>query len=313
MVRSLLWYRAALPLMLFFLLLTVLAAPGRAKTEEVDCSICHGDLADKKVVHAAVQMGCPSCHSGIAGIPDIPHRNTTSLPRGLSTDQPELCFGCHDRGKFTGKKVHAALSMGCTGCHDPHSSPNEKLLKTAGAELCHSCHDKAAFEKKFVHAAVGMGCTSCHAPHASKNERLLLAAVPDLCMNCHDSAMFSKANAHAPVAGGLCLSCHTPHAADQAALLRKAASLVCLDCHDGVQQRPHAVAGISRRGHPLGIPRTDKDGEPRKRQRKIEDPAREDKPFSCASCHDPHGSDHMSLFRYEAKSAMQLCKHCHKR
>ena len=36
-----------------------------AYAEDVDCSICHPDLAKKKVVHAAVSMGCPTCHTSL--------------------------------------------------------------------------------------------------------------------------------------------------------------------------------------------------------------------------------------------------------
>lgn len=296
----------------FCAVLAIVAAAGTARAEEVDCSMCHGDLAGQKVVHAAVAMGCPSCHTGIAGAPEVPHKNTSAFPRGLSADQPDLCFGCHDQAKFTGTTVHAALGMGCTGCHDPHSSPNERLLKADGAELCYSCHDQGKFEKKVVHAAVGMGCTGCHAPHASANERLLVTPVPALCTNCHDAALFSKKNVHAPVAGGLCLSCHAPHATDHAALLLKAPSEVCLDCHDGVQKAPHAVAGITRSGHPLGLPARTKTGKLKRGIKPVMDPVRKDRPFSCASCHDPHSSDYQRLFRYAAQSSMQLCRLCHK-
>ncbi|MDA8099051.1 MAG: cytochrome c3 family protein [Nitrospiraceae bacterium] len=252
-----------------FFVLPSSAAEAPAK-KEVDCSKCHAGLtAKKKVVHAAVSMGCPACHSGIDDALKVPHKKTTSFAKGLSADQPELCYGCHDKAKFT----HTV-----------------------------------------VHAAIGMGCTACHNPHASDNEKLLIAPVPDLCMNCHDKAEFTKKNVHPPVADKMCLVCHDPHSSDNYALLQKAPSVICLDCHEEVAKRPHALAGFGGNGHSLGLPKAEKKEkkEPEGKKKEKMDPARQGKPFSCTSCHNPHSSDSVRLFRYPARTPMELCKNCHK-
>ena len=40
----------------------------RPASAQVDCSQCHPDLAQGKSVHAAVAMGCDSCHSAIHAV-----------------------------------------------------------------------------------------------------------------------------------------------------------------------------------------------------------------------------------------------------
>lgn len=242
------------PVFLFAVLTLAAAGSGApAFSAEVDCLTCHKQLTQEKNVHAAVQMGCPTCHTAIDAS-TVPHKKTGKTAKGLSVDQPDLCYGCHD---------------------------------------------KALFAKKNVHAAVGMGCTGCHNPHSSKNPKLLTAEVPGLCFTCHDKAAFSRKYVHAPVAGGMCLSCHNPHSSDAMALLTKAPEQVCLDCHAAVPKKPHAVAGFTSRGHPVGSSYK-------------KDPKRPDKPFYCGSCHDPHSADSPQLFRYGAKSSMGLCTQCHK-
>jgi predicted CXXCH cytochrome family protein len=318
---------------------------------DIDCLMCHKSLIEEKVVHPAVQMGCTACHTGIdAG--KVPHGKTNKIAKGLSAEQPELCYGCHDKKTFGKKTVHPAVNMGCTGCHNPHSSKyakllvaeppalcfnchdksvfsgkkdvhppvaggmctschnphstdSEKLLTAELPDLCFNCHDKRKFAGKYIHAPVSMGmCTSCHSPHQSDKEKLLANTPPVLCYTCHDKAAFTKKNVHAPVAAGMCLTCHAPHAAEEMALLRKDPPFVCLDCHADVRKRPHAVVGFQTAGHPLGIAK--------KGKKYLEDPARPGKRFYCGSCHNPHSSDSIRLFRYKADSTFALCTYCHK-
>ena len=230
------------------------------------------------------------------------------------------CLKCHAALTVRMKVVHAAVQMGCPSCHSgiadalkvPHKKTTTvaKGLSAEQPDLCYGCHDKAKFTKKNVHAAVGMGCTGCHNPHANNNEKLLVAPAPDLCFNCHDKAEFSRKNVHAPVAGGMCLSCHDPHSSDNYALLVKPAYTVCTECHDAVPKSPHAMAGFGSKGHPLGMPKKERKG--KKPTEELKDPKREGKPFTCASCHNPHSSDFARLYRYPAKSPMELCSNCHK-
>ncbi len=188
----------------------------------------------------------------------------------------------------------------------------------AGAEEinCIICHEQLT-KGQSVHAAVQMGCPTCHTavdastvPHKlqGKTAKGLSADVPDLCFGCHNKAEFSKANVHMPVAGGMCLSCHKPHASDNPFLLVKGIYVVCLDCHADVQKRPHVLAVSPGKGHPVG--RSFQDGKTGK-EKTVMDLNRPDRPFYCASCHQPHGSDYRKLLRFESTTAFDICTHCH--
>lgn len=263
-----------------------------ASAEEPDCSMCHEPLTKEKVVHMALQMGCPTCHTAIDA-KDVPHKKTNNIAKGLSSDQPDLCYSCHDKSAFSKKVVHPALSMGCTSCHNPHSSKNNKILVAEPPDLCFNCHDKTKFDGKSVHPPVMGGmCTSCHSPHASDTEKLLLSKLPDLCFTCHDKATFNRRKGHMPVAAGLCLTCHGPHASSSMALLVKPMFVLCTSCHKTQASGTHVLAGL-RGSHPI------KEGTP--------DPSRKGKDMGCSSCHNPHGADFDKLFYQQG-----ICKRCHK-
>jgi predicted CXXCH cytochrome family protein len=278
---------AALVLLSLFFLFT----PCSSATGGETCLDCHEELSKGKAVHQAVSMGCTTCHSAI-DTSDIPHKVTGKLAKGLSADQPELCYGCHDKTAFSKKNLHAAVSMGCTGCHNPHSSKNARLLVSEPPGLCFNCHEKKKFEGKVTHSPVAAGmCTSCHTPHSGAEEKLLIADLPELCFNCHDKGAFSKKNVHPPVAGGMCLSCHGPHATEAPVLLSKGLNGLCLGCHKGQATGKHVLAGFGG-FHPL-------EGK--------SDPSSPDKKMTCVSCHNAHSSDVAKLFQSPG-----ICKRCHK-
>jgi predicted CXXCH cytochrome family protein len=242
-------------LFVFFASLIISALPASA---DEDCLQCHDELTKGKSVHAAVAMGCVTCHSAIDARV-TPHRKTNKIGKGLSSAQPELCFGCHDQSKFKGKVVHAAIGKGCTGCHNPHASKNAKLLTTEPPYLCYTCHDKAGFTKSSVHPPVAKGqCAVCHAPHASDNASLLEKPVQRLCADCHAGKSDGKhilagygSNDLHPTRGRpdplkknkefSCVSCHRPHSSNAKALLATESSNsrdFCLTCHTKIMVRP---------------------------------------------------------------------------
>ena len=234
----------------------LLSAANSALAVEPDCTRCHSALSKHKVVHAAVQAGCTTCHAALDASA-IPHKVTGKVAKGLAAEQGELCLTCHDKEKFTKKVVHAALGMGCTACHDPHSSPNEKLLSKRVPDLCSDCHAKDDFTGKVVHAPVSGGmCVACHDPHSAEQAALLAGPVSGVCLECHADIKkrphvvsgFS-ARGHPlgdearprPVADPLregkdfsCASCHEPHRSGFQRLLRidpKAGMGLCQKCH----------------------------------------------------------------------------------
>jgi len=108
------------------------------RSEETVCYQCHADVRAQfqLPIHHPVpegDMACSDCHD--------PHKG--SIFRGGGTDllsQNEMCLRCHpaERGPFVFE--HQALREGCTTCHNPHGSINDKLLVDRDSNLCLRCH-----------------------------------------------------------------------------------------------------------------------------------------------------------------------------
>jgi predicted CXXCH cytochrome family protein len=180
-------------------------APAPAK--EDPCLKCHAALAGKKEVHAAVHMGCKSCHTEVDAS-TTPHKYGGKFAKGLSAEGPALCANCHDKKLFEGKLVHGPVAAGlCLACHDAHTSDNQGLLTKAPATLCLDCHPDV---KKGPHVIAGFTrsghplgndakqakdplrpgktfyCGSCHEPHRSVLPKLArFGKGMDSCQKCH--------------------------------------------------------------------------------------------------------------------------------
>jgi len=159
-------------------ILIVLAAlpslfPARGFAEEPNCAACHETLTTGKRVHAAVTMGCASCHSA-GDAAEVPHKITNRNTKGLSARMRDLCYGCHDKKPFMKNTVHGALLLSCTSCHDPHASDHANLLKDDIPRLCLNCHEeRLAAQKGKSHVLTGNeACSACHNPHATDTPKL---------------------------------------------------------------------------------------------------------------------------------------------
>lgn len=199
--------RLSIRLQLLISLALLIIAASSAGAETSDCRQCHGKLAGGKFVHAAVIMGCQSCHTGVDAS-EVPHSFTGE--KGLSAQPPDLCYQCHAKDAFTKKVRHAPVSDGkCLTCHTPHSSSNENLLTVQGNELCLQCHPDAGGKPHAVtryersgHKISGerdpkrpgkpFGCISCHVPHSSDWGILFRYQAKnssELCKYCHSFMM----------------------------------------------------------------------------------------------------------------------------
>ena len=307
------------------------------------CFECHKkeQMANGESLHAPVVSGkCLACHD--------PHRG--DYPAQTVEKGNKLCLSCHDASKpksrkvvdLAQKNVHQPLKSGeCLSCHKPHASDNGRLLKAALPGLCFQCH-KRNDESKFVHGAVKVGdCPVCHQAHSSPNPTLLAeSSSAALCFRCHADDITGRAFVHKPVGEGKCLDCHQSHGADHRFNLKNGPrAAACVSCHKGKGEGkvkhavletygctachdPHAsgngfqlikpvnelcqtchadkkdgahITTFAAGGHPVS-------GD--------WDPRRKDRSFSCASCHDPHGSDNPRLF-YFGKDSFEMCASCH--
>lgn len=85
------------------------------------------------------KMSCSDCHD--------PHKGqaTPGGPFTFASDS-DTCMKCHtaQRGPFVFE--HEAIREGCTTCHDPHGTINDKLLTQRNQNLCLKCHFQQQLE-----------------------------------------------------------------------------------------------------------------------------------------------------------------------
>ena len=233
---------------------------------EPDCLTCHSAIKqklDEPVVHAAVEMGCESCH--------LNHREPglTAPKPYLNDQQPDLCLTCHDAEDSAIVTAHHGQPFAkarCTSCHDPHAAALPKLIPAEqhgpyGARQCEACHQppkdgavqltaattaalcfgcheelKQRFEgaphKHSLLAGDPNTCADCHDPHGSEHPYYLVKDAEQLCLDCHGEVIAGKKYVHEPVRRS-CVLCHDPHAEANEKQLYAAGNDLCLECHGG--------------------------------------------------------------------------------
>jgi predicted CXXCH cytochrome family protein len=239
------------------------------------CLSCHTqglNVAEKGSRHAALDMGCETCH--------VTHktgeRGKQEFDYHLTKASPALCLDCHDAKDAALIKAHQGqpfATANCVQCHNPHQSAQPKLLQAfahppfamGSCETCHqpakdgkvvltqadskalcvSCHSEQAakIEKaKFQHPGAQGECIACHNPHAGKTPGFIQPDPVNACLACHSEQadQFKKAHLHQPAFGLGCATCHEPHGGDNEHLLRAKGSALCLECH-GPDARPQKV------------------------------------------------------------------------
>lgn len=248
-----------------------------------------------------------------------------SDPKARATDaharaQKETvnCTDCH-ADLVAARYVHGpAANGGCLDCHEVVAKGQGVVsvaLKAEGTDGCVSCHDdiKARLNDKHVHAPVAAGeCTTCHDPHSAPFRYQLKAEGNAACVLCHEDIGedLKRPVVHKPTVD--CGTCHDPHGGQFRAQTKRPLNELCMDCHVAApeaesQARRQLSAKVidldadATRGHPvtghivIGA----------------RDPKAPDRPFTCVSCHNPHGTKAGSLFRFEAGSVSALCVKCH--
>jgi predicted CXXCH cytochrome family protein len=250
----------------------VKATSGEGKDNNL-CLSCHSigiNTPKKGSRHAALDMGCETCHTT--------HKTSASAAaefrNHLTKASPALCIDCHDPKDAAIAKAHQNQPMekaDCLTCHDPHQSDAPKLLQAfrhspfeekacdschqpakdgkvvlaakTTKELCATCHDEQAKKieaAKVQHPGAQGDCTDCHSPHAGNSPGFIRPDAVNACLNCHtdQAALQKKGHLHQPVFEQGCATCHEPHGGENPKLLRTAdVNKLCLECH-GPESEP---------------------------------------------------------------------------
>lgn len=233
------------------------------------CLGCHTEglnVPETGSRHAALDMGCSTCHM----THKIGEADKRENQFHLTKDSPALCLDCHDASDEKIKKAHRGQPIekaDCLTCHDPHQSLKPKLaqrfqhnpFESGSCEVCHqapqdgkvvltqkdvrslcvTCHDKQAKEietAKVQHPGAQGDCTACHSPHSSKYPGLQAPDPVTICENCHSdlAEMHKKSPVLHPAAfRDGCFTCHNGHGGDRPNLLRASTddNKLCLECH----------------------------------------------------------------------------------
>jgi len=242
------------------------------------CLSCHKtglNVSAKGSRHAALDMGCDTCHtthkSGEVGKAEFDFHLTKS--------SPALCLDCHDAKSADLQRAHQNQPFDkadCLSCHDPHESAAPKLMakfmhppfadkqcevchapakdgkvvltQTDAKALCVTCHDdkaKLIDTAKIQHPGAAGECIDCHSPHASRQPGLPKTNAVDICLGCHsDIAELAKKRVHhQPAFQQGCGTCHEPHGGANDHLLRASTTnALCLECH-GPDADPKELEG----------------------------------------------------------------------
>ena len=239
------------------------------------CLQCHTtgvNAPEKGSRHAALDMGCDTCHAVHKAGPN-PDRE---FKFHLTKTSPALCLDCHDAKDAALVKAHHNQPFekaDCLACHDPHESARPKLMQAfvhmpfgegqceachqpakdgkvvltaaSAKELCVTCHADKAKQidgAKVPHPGAAEDCTDCHSPHAGKTPSFPKPDAVSVCLGCHaDQAEQAKKHVlHQPAFGQGCATCHEPHGGDRDHLLRAEGNALCLECH-GPDSKPQKV------------------------------------------------------------------------
>jgi DmsE family decaheme c-type cytochrome len=144
------------------------------------CGKCHVDVTASfrlRSNHPLLEdaVTCLSCHSLVG-------KNEPQTGHGPSAN----CYTCHPEQSGPYRYQHAAAISfaveggGCTECHRPHGSPNDRLLNQPASGLCLQCHGMPPGHR-IEHSGLGskLACVDCHSEiHGSNHNGLLLD--PDL-------------------------------------------------------------------------------------------------------------------------------------
>ncbi len=208
-------------------------SPNSIAERNAVCLQCHEKTTRmwwKGSTHESRNVSCADCHA-------VMH---TESERGnlKKTSVIETCGQCHPQQKNAAlRTTHMPLGekkMECTSCHNPHGSPNPKLLLASSTnETCFQCHSEKRGPFLWEHPPVMENCGNCHDPHGSSHEKMLKVSRPRLCQQCHAGATYHPT---APRnAAGMRTTASGAAVSDVYALMNRQ----CSNCHFNIHGSNH--------------------------------------------------------------------------
>ncbi len=263
-------------------------------------SLLNVDFTKKSVYlfhrNTQVPSECKQCHT------DKLPANAPVDP-GLFGQFSPVCYSCHAQAVAGSKWRHSpAANLFCRSCHESKGKGKVTIPEGDVEKLCFRCHvnQREWKDMSHIHGPVGTGdCTICHDPHGESNRyQLWTDGKSELCIACHtDMKKYVRGASkrfyvHGILSARGCVICHSPHATNYKYQLYSDINDLCTSCHTLMQ-------GI-KTGHPVQDHPTSG----------AEDPRRSGHPFTCTSCHNPHGSSFQHLLIGDLRGG-HVCKKCH--
>ena len=161
-------------------------SPLSTRDQNARCLQCHEKgqrVFWRGSAHEARGLACVTCHQVHQNRPPLvaAARFTQPLTDNMlfpKRTQMEVCLDCHPMRKAQlQRSSHMPLregAMTCASCHNPHGTPNPKLLVAATVnETCYKCHPERRGPFLWEHAPVMENCLNCHESHGSTRAQLL--------------------------------------------------------------------------------------------------------------------------------------------
>ncbi len=152
--------------------------------QEMNCSQCHKiHVYDRPLLLDDQAAYCQTCHqetkTGFGRVSNHPvkqgnltclscHRFLKRQDARLEYDLAGICRTCHPSEAGPFPYEHEAMNGysveegGCTECHSPHGSANDRLLLEPGNQLCRRCHTPTGHTTAHGGIWASYDCRTCH-------------------------------------------------------------------------------------------------------------------------------------------------------